>query len=400
MKHHDRNRHVPGCTPDGQKAARRRVALACAGLGHVARGYERFFEELGPRLDGPFEISWFVGAAGDDPTRHAVACLRRTSRIGQFLTRFLGGHRVYTLEAASFGIALFPALLRRGCEVVFTADFHTARWLHILNRLLPGSKRIVILHHNGAPTSARRLAFADRVQQITEDVHAKALDAGLSQSRLLPIPVEPPAGSAAAARELRESLGIAAGHPLLLTVGAHYRFKGLDRVICALEALEALVPEENRPYLLIAGEKGPETRSLEELAQSHAPGRVHFRQFPAAAMGAVYRASTIAIVPSDPEGFGLSLVEAMASGVAVVANDDVRKRSLGRDGARFARAENVPELAATLAGLLQSETRRMELARRGRQVAREHFSFDQLLPRYVALLEETLDLADEYRGRR
>ena len=86
------------------------------------------------------------------------------------------------------------------------------------------------------------------------------------------------------------------------------------------------------------------------------------------------------VLASDYEGCPLSVLEAMAAGVPVVATSVGGVPEVVRDGVTGILAEpGRPDgLARGLAELLGDEARAVELGRAGRELARERFSREQM----------------------
>jgi len=72
-------------------------------------------------------------------------------------------------------------------------------------------------------------------------------------------------------------------------------------------------------------------------------------------LAALYRRAAILLLPSDREGFGLPLVEAMACGTPAVASAIPALQESGGAGATYCRPGNVDEWVATVAGLLREQ---------------------------------------------
>ena len=60
-----------------------------------------------------------------------------------------------------------------------------------------------------------------------------------------------------------------------------------------------------------------------------------------ATLAAVYRRSALVLLPSEREGFGLPVLEALACGTPVVASDIDALREVGGDAVRYCPAEDV-----------------------------------------------------------
>ena len=121
--------------------------------------------------------------------------------------------------------------------------------------------------------------------------------------------------------EARARLGVPPIERLLLAVGRIEPLKGLDILIRALAQLNQRLPAT---LAIIGGDERaePEVAKLRALAEELGVAEaVHFLgSRPHEALPDYYRAADVVVVPSFYESFGLVAVEAMASGVPVVAS--------------------------------------------------------------------------------
>jgi phosphatidylinositol alpha-1,6-mannosyltransferase len=108
------------------------------------------------------------------------------------------------------------------------------------------------------------------------------------------------------------------------------RYKGHDRVI---EALALLSLRHPRLRYVIAGE-GDDRPRLEALARlCGVAANVHFvGHVPDEALPSLYRSADVFVMPSTGEGFGIVFLQALASGVPVVAGAADGSRDPLRDG--------------------------------------------------------------------
>ena len=122
-------------------------------------------------------------------------------------------------------------------------------------------------------------------------------------------------------------------HPSILFIGRLRRYKGVDWLLRVLPAVLSRVPSAR---LTVIGE-GPDRERLQAmLAGSRAGESVEFLGFlPRAEKSRWLRASWVVVQPSPKEGWGLTVIEAGASGTAVVAadspglRDSVRRNETG-----------------------------------------------------------------------
>jgi phosphatidylinositol alpha-1,6-mannosyltransferase len=184
----------------------------------------------------------------------------------------------------------------------------------------------------------RAVERADLIMAVSRDTRARVLD----WARIAPERVRVVSNTMAEdftpgdRRAARAQFGLADGL-VLLTVGRldpRERYKGHDRVI---ELLGRLAQDGLDPRYLIAGD-GQDRRRLEALAKRRGvAGRVGFLgRTPATDLPALYRAADLFVLASTGEGFGIVLLEAMASGTPALAlaaggtHDPLADGELGR----------------------------------------------------------------------
>jgi glycosyltransferase involved in cell wall biosynthesis len=156
------------------------------------------------------------------------------------------------------------------------------------------------------------------------------------------------------------------------------------------------------PFTLTVVGKGPEdyTNSLKEAAaQTSFP--VDFRGLvPHAEMPAVYQEHDVFVFPSIwEEPFGLTHLEAMASGLPVVstANGGQGEFLVDDGNALTFLPEDVAGLARQLTRLLTDDDLYGRLAHAGRATAVEGFSFSRYVDELEALLAQACSSGDTVR---
>jgi len=161
----------------------------------------------------------------------------------------------------------------------------------------------------------------------------------------------------------------AAREPEVLFVGANFERKGLPALLRAIADLASTVPDVR---LHVVGDH-PSRARMQALARALGiERRVTFHGFvDRAAVSARYRAAAVVALPSEIEGFGLSLVEGMHTGVPVVASTEGGSGEIVRDGwnGYLVAPGDVPSLTDRLRRLLTDEKRRQEMGRNARETA-------------------------------
>lgn len=164
--------------------------------------------------------------------------------------------------------------------------------------------------------------------------------------------------------------------PIILTVGAFTKSKRIDLVIKAV----AKLPEAN---LLLVGD-GELKQDLERLANDLIPGRFEFLKARHEQMPEVYRAADLfVLLPASSEAFGIVYVEAMASGLPVVApNDEQRREIVGQAGILVDHAAEPEDIAFAV-----EEALKRKWGDKPRKQAQK-FNWDEIAQKYEKLFKE------------
>lgn len=186
-----------------------------------------------------------------------------------------------------------------------------------------------------------------------------------------------------ATSSLRLRLGLDANDRVVGTVGRLDKLKGQDVV---LQALKRILVDHPHTRLLIVG-SGPQDRRLRRLARELGiEGRVlflgHRDDVPE-----LLQIADIFIFSSLEEGFGLSLVEAMAAGRPVVATDIEAVREIVQHGVTglLYRPRSPTALADAVQALLDDEGRRSGLGRAGAELVARRYSLARFGSRLLEL---------------
>lgn len=174
----------------------------------------------------------------------------------------------------------------------------------------------------------------------------------------------------------RARLGIPGGAPIVLYVGRLVPKKNIATLVSALREIDG-------PWHALVVGDGPERRRLEALHN-----RVtHFTDVRPANMPDLYAAADLFVLPSVGEGMPLAVLEALASGLAVVVSDDAPFRPLEAAGAQLV-PPDPSSIAATIRSLLAEPATRARYGQLARRWAVAHASERASLDRYLQIIAE------------
>lgn len=176
------------------------------------------------------------------------------------------------------------------------------------------------------------------------------------------------------------------GH--VLYAGRLDRNKNVEHLVRAYAALPPRLRGEHRLKLLGSGGRESSVRDL--VRRLGLEERVDM--FPWAARGglaSVMGLCSVLVLPSHVETFGIVLIEAMACGKPVVANDIPGPRSIIRHGENgfLARPDSVIDLSGKLRWLLEDPGLRKRMGQQGRSDVEARYTFRSVGGTYENVLE-------------
>lgn len=211
-----------------------------------------------------------------------------------------------------------------------------------------------------------------------------------AQYRVLPLglDLEPFAAvDAAARREARRAFGIAAGAPVLCTVGRLTAIKQHDLFLETVARVAARHPDV---VALVAGDGELRARLEARAAAPDLAGRVRFlgwrRDLPT-----VYAAADLFVLTSRNEGTPVALIEAMAAGVPGVCTEVGGVRDVIGGGDAGVLARGIDDLVAGVLALIEAPDRRTALGAQARARVIARYTTDRLVADVVHLYADLLE---------
>ena len=306
---------------------------------------------------------------------HAVlepSLLRPTfpARITPLVQR-RNGHRLLTVDRIAHRYWDYPRWLRREARAdVYHIVDHS--YAHLANDL-PAERVVVTCHDTDAfrtlfvphqrESSLPRM-FVKRVLRGLQRAAVVACDSESTRADLerhglvrpdrmtvVPIGVHPsctPIPDSSADATAASLAGELTG-PELLHVGSTIPRKRVDTLLDLLSRVAAARPDVR---LLRVG--GPFTAEQDERIEALGLRR-HIRVLPfieRPVLAALYRRAALVVLPSEREGFGLPVVEALACGTPIVASDLPVLREVGGDAAEYCSIGDAAQWSVRILALL------------------------------------------------
>lgn len=338
----------------------------------------------------------------------AVVCLREPGPIGKELSK-LDIPVVSNLSHSShdpMAVSRLARSLRRSeIDLVYSLDHHDAVFNGgIASRLAGVRRRVLGIHSTGLWGRNSSFTLSDRLVIPLYDMvvalagpHAEYIEkaGSVKRSKISIIRngvdtgrFRPPA-SEGDRRLLRSRLGVPEEAFVIAIVAALRPEKNHEMLIRSVRAL----PDDLRPYLLVVGE-GSEAQKLRDIAdETGLTDRVGFlgRRDD---VNEVLAASDLFVLCSHPvvETFPLSILEAMASGLPVVATrvGSVEEIIIDESHGILIEPGDEEALTRSIAEMMKEEGLRIEMGKLGRERVAEHFSEGSMVESYARLFQRLL----------
>jgi len=176
------------------------------------------------------------------------------------------------------------------------------------------------------------------------------------------------------------------GDPVILFIGLFSKIKGVDVLIKAIAKLRSKLPDMK---LHLVGTGTPSDISdFQALAKRK--GIEKFLVFhdwaPISMVPRYYKSADICVFPSRHEGFGISVLEAMASGVPLIASNIESFRKIlsnGKNGILF-KSGNADALSKGILALYQDLSLRKKISQAALETVGK-YSWENIAERYLSL---------------
>ena len=224
----------------------------------------------------------------------------------------------------------------------------------------------------------RRNLTGAAVLHAGSDLEARTLERRALGVPVLVLPngVERPPRDLPARGAFRGRLGLGPDAALLVFLGRIHPTKRLDLVAAALDRVHGLRADAQ---LVIAGPDEGGHRGVVEARFARAGCRVHWTgELGEAEKWLLLNDADALVMCSDSESFGMSVVEALAAGVPVVATRTCPWEELESAGAGFWVPQSAEAVATALLSILEDPAAARAMGECGRALARAKYSWDSI----------------------
>lgn len=367
------------------------VMVVINGLG--TGGAERSIAELAPLLrDRGIELSFVcsytreVGVESDLLSQgFQVNHLRRKSflgRVGELRavirsrepdlvhTTLIESDILGRLAATGSGIPVVSSLVNTSYDPVRLEDPNINRLSFEVVRLIDG----FTARHMAAGFHALTEAVAEdavKALGISRD-QITVIGRGRDMSRLGSVTPE-------RRRKARAALGLNETHQVVLAVGRQEFQKGHSLLV----ELAAEMRSNDRLKIVIAGRPGSQSSDIERSIRDQGLDKAILLLGHRSDLPDLLVAADVFAFPSRYEGFGGSLLEAMALGVAVVASDLPVLHEVGGNSIRYADSGDVSAWVKAVGALLSDESLGDDLSRKARSRVEDAFDLGFIADEYA-----------------
>ncbi len=204
--------------------------------------------------------------------------------------------------------------------------------------------------------------------------------------RVIPLGVDPPAVVLSPEERRRERSRILSGDgEMVLSVGAMETRKNILNMIKALKRLPG------KYQLVLSGRDGYGSEAIHEFIRTESMvDRVKLLGYvDDARLALAYHAASVLLFPSWEEGFGIPVLEAMASGVPVVTSNVSSMPEVGGEAALYVNPQDPADIAQKVCRAVEDSALRASLVQKGLARAKE-FTWRRTAEATLAVYEELL----------
>ncbi len=305
--------------------------------------------------------------------------LPKESIEDRFHIHRISGQKVKFLGVMSFWVKIFWLLKKINPDIVHVQSIGMGMPAFLAKKLLRkpyvvwgrGSEVYLPWQHK-KPISKLVLRNADAAIALTEDMKREMQKICDREVSVIPNGLDLERFENLSRDEMRGKLQAKAGEKLVIFVGRFRPDKGVRYLIEAME----IIRQKGQPVKLILGGEGPEEENLKQLVEQLNLGScINFiGQIPNEKVPQYMVAAHVFALSSLSEGFPNVVLEAMASGLPIVASKVGGLTEIVRDAENgfLVEPKNPEQMAEKVSLLLNNDDLRQRISRNNKEKVKEY----------------------------
>lgn len=358
-----------------------RVAFILPGLHRVNRGAEVAFESIAYELSKINNVDVTLFGSGQartgDPYKFEHISNITRDHFEDF-PKFPVLRNYYAYEEFTFIAGLIRKYNAEDFDITVSCTYPFTNWFLKTFRGKQSPANIFVTQNGDNPPNGNHLEFryfsCDGLVCTNPDYFERNKDKW--NSTLIPNGVNlnkfAPGSSSRAEFDLPENA------PLVLIVSALIPYKRVLDGIRAVSKLEGF-------HLAICGD-GPDREQVKALGEELMPGRLHLMKLPSDQMPDLYRTADVLLHMSLYEPFGNVYIEALATGLPVVAHKNQVTQWICEEVAILINTEDESEVIASLRSVSSLDNKAIQR----REQAESRFSWPIVAQQYLSFFERVL----------
>jgi glycosyltransferase involved in cell wall biosynthesis len=361
-----------------------RIAFVLPGLHRVSRGAEIAFESIAKELTQYKDCDITLFGSGQDKEGTSYKFVHIDNRDRQYFEswpKFPILRSEYIYEEATFSVNFISRYNPKDFDVTLTCSYPFLNW--ILSRK-GGKERpthIFVTQNGDHPATTNHVEYrffdCDGLVCTNPEYYErnkKHWECELITNGVDPNRFYPGLGD-------RAALGLPVDAPIALMVSALIDSKRVDEGIRAVAQVQGL-------HLVVCGD-GPGRSKIQELGNELLPGRFHLIKLSHNQMPDMYRAANVFMHLSLDEPFGNVYLEALATGLPVLAHDCSISRWILEDTSILVDTRDTSQIASGLHRALKKEStidsgKRVDLIKR-------RFTWSIIAQNYYLFIQKLLN---------
>ena len=370
----------------GERATGRpvRVLFALPGLHRVSRGAEVAFESVASRLASMPGMDVTLAGSGPPIAGRPYRFMHVRSRAREGFARwpkvppFRSG---IVYEEASFARRLWGMIDPRSYDATVTCAYPFTNWvLRARRRRGTGPAHLFVTQNGDWAPRARNSEYRHFGCDGLVCTNPEYFERHKARYRCALIPNGVDTARFAPGVPEREAIGFPAGSPVVLIVAALIESKRVAEGIAAAARIPGAA-------VVVAGD-GPLRERVEHAGRELLGDRFRRLTAPHERMPAIYRSADVLLHMSTDEPFGNIYLEAMSTGLPVVAHDNLNSRWIIGEHGRLADTRDPDAVAAAIRDAVAAESASARAARRA--MVEERFAWPIVAGQYARFIDEVV----------